>query len=608
MTFLRAIFAAGFAMLSFAAFSGEVTADQAVEEVLKWTQSHPKRGKVAQKGGHSRRRPSGEAKTYSVDGTNLFHLVSLEGGGFVAVSAESSGHPILGFSGSEEAPDLDEHSPLWALLAGDTAKRRGMDHRRAVRRKPAMKNKKLLSSSLKLLSASTNPITNDTLITDMRVEPLIKSKWNQSTVEGKNVYNYYTPEHMVCGCVATAMAQLMRYHQYPASPAITGKYTCYSNTVPVSLEMKGGVYNWANMPPTPDSSITDIQREAIGRICYDAGVAMHMEYASDGSGAIPAGIALVLTNVFGYANAQYYGVNGNTDDAIARAILSNLDAKCPVILGIVGNSGGHAIVADGYGYVDETLYCHLNMGWSGSDDYWYSLPTIQPSWPVAASFSSLIAIVYNVFPLGVGEIFSGRVCNPFGEPVNGAEVSAKIQYQSESKIVTVVTNLISSVNGIFAINPPSKNCKITIAAACDAYGWCSTNISAFTSASISPKGLYFIDGESAEGAAMGAASWATSVGNSWGNDLVVQPTNVVDAAISSFVLTNDVSFSSSPCYALDFSGTGAAWYTLEYAEALTNQVWNVYTNILIGVDGAESIPIPIDPDQSSRFYRVTPGR
>ena len=54
----------------------------------------------------------------------------------------------------------------------------------------------------------------------------------------------------------------------------------------------------------------------------------------------------------------------------------NLDAGYPVLFGITG-AGGHAIVCDGYGYNPSTMYHHLNMGWSGNDDAWYNLPTID---------------------------------------------------------------------------------------------------------------------------------------------------------------------------------------------------------------------------------------
>ena len=54
-------------------------------------------------------------------------------------------------------------------------------------------------------------------VSDVRVEPLVQSKWSQGKVGNQNCYNYYTPNHYVCGCVATAGAQIMRYFCYPTA-------------------------------------------------------------------------------------------------------------------------------------------------------------------------------------------------------------------------------------------------------------------------------------------------------------------------------------------------------------------------------------------------------
>ena len=61
------------------------------------------------------------------------------------------------------------------------------------------------------------PLNGIDSVSDLRVAPLVASTWSQSDVAGKACYNYYTPPNdandlanYVCGCVATAMAQVMR--------------------------------------------------------------------------------------------------------------------------------------------------------------------------------------------------------------------------------------------------------------------------------------------------------------------------------------------------------------------------------------------------------------
>jgi len=84
-------------------------------------------------------------------------------------------------------------------------------------------------------------------------------------------------------------------------------------------------------------------------------------------------------------------------------------------------NGGHAIVADGYGYDSTTLYHHLNMGWSGLDNAWYNLPTINAD---GYDFTSVVNCAYNIYTSGSGEIISGRVFDVNGNPVSGATVRA----------------------------------------------------------------------------------------------------------------------------------------------------------------------------------------
>lgn len=616
-----------FFMCSFScAYSGEISADEAVDEVLDWSARESRRDKHGKKGREKkhRRKPSGEARTYSVDGTNLFHLVSLEGGGYVAVSAESSGSPILGFSGSEDVPDVMEGSPLWVLLAGDTAKRRGMDPRRAAGKKPAMKHKKK-SSSPKLLSASSNKllaasgtyISSETSLDDVRVSPLVQSKWNQSTVDSKNVYNYYTPNNYVCGCVATAMAQLMRFHKFPSSEIAAQTFTCYTGTsqTATNLTMKGGTYDWSNMPLVPASTtITEEIQEAIGALCYDAGVAVRMRYnfVSGESGTLGGFECDPFRNVFGFASANGYIASASSslsDGEIKRGIFANLDAGCPVQLGIDdGGNSGHSILADGYGYADDTLYCHLNMGWSGSYDYWYALPTVSAG---RYTFVNVSSLCYNIFPSSTGEIVSGRVTDAYGDAVSGATVAATIIYSRETTTMpggkknparstpTYYTNTVTattSSTGIFSFLAPTGTTSAVKLSA--AYGnWASSNATASVTGSVA---IAFVDYSTGEYSYDGSNLY---IGNSWGNDMVVVPTNVVTATVSNFVASTSTDTDGS-VYSLSFSGTAAAWYQVEYSEVLTNETWSVYTNILVNKEGQETIDIPIDSSKSNCFYRV----
>ena len=161
------------------------------------------------------------------------------------------------------------------------------------------------------------------------VSPLTQTNWNQTTDNCGNVcYNYYTPylngstvvwtagdpNNYYCGCAATAMAQLIRFFQFPVNSVLGGSGTIfvgvtngvYANKQPRTLmggSGPGGAYNWSNMPCDMDCSDTLPQREEVGALCYDAAVSLSTDFASDGSGAYMSSVPGALTDFFHYSNA-----------------------------------------------------------------------------------------------------------------------------------------------------------------------------------------------------------------------------------------------------------------------------------------------------------------
>jgi hypothetical protein len=297
----------------------------------------------------------------------------------------------------------------------------------------------------------TNVISSEPLsstyvssVSDVRIAPLVQSKWSQSSAQGYNCYNYYTPNNYVCGCVATAVAQLLRYWQYPVAGVGQIGRTVYVSGSSRTATTRGGngtggPYTWSAMPLVPGSTTYNAaQWQMIGALCYDAGVSVNMQYSSGGSGAYMSACAGAFTGVFGYANAKY-----NYPPNLLQPINSNLKAGCPVLLGI-DNSGasGHAIVCDGFGYSSGTMYHHLNMGWAGSWDLWYTLPAIGGPY----NWNSVHCVIFNVFPTGAGELISGRVATTAGVPVQGANLTASASGQNYTAT--------SDANGYYGIKVP----------------------------------------------------------------------------------------------------------------------------------------------------------
>jgi hypothetical protein len=431
-----------------------------------------------------------EVKSFQAEEGSPFYIAYLNPAGFVIVSGDDLVEPIIGFV-PEGTFDPTLANPLGALvfkdLPGRVSSARQMEAQglaissmpekaqKARRKWDQLKVSRDLLSSQDLAGFQDFNLTS---ISDLRVPALIRSKWSQSEVGSAYCYNYYTPKHYVCGCVATAMSQLMRYWRHPTGAVGTGSFTINVDNVPRSENLRGGDgaggrYVWSSMPLIPENGITDSQRKAIGALTHDAGTSVKMYYSVNGSGTdtLLCGDAFRYTFMYSNARKGYndgYNLPGTQRDHMVNP---NLDAGYPVLFGITGGAGGHAIVCDGYGYNSGTAYHHLNMGWAGLSDAWYNLPTISTS---SYSFSSVYKCVYNVYVDGSGEIISGRVLDQDGNPISGALVTA-------SRSGGGTYSATSNNRGIYALAKVPSSSTYTINASKIGYAFDTHSVNTGTS-------------------------------------------------------------------------------------------------------------------------------
>lgn len=302
------------------------------------------------------------------------------GEGFILVSADNIAHPILGYSEENKfRTDIELAPNINAWFTGiskeiSTAVAAGVTQSEAI-----------AEEWNNLIEGTPQPKRST-----RAVSPLIHTKWDQDSP-----YNNLCPgsgyNKAVTGCVATAMAQVMKFWNYPTTGNGSHSYVCnnsgYGNYGTLSADFGNTTYDWSNMPNTLSTYSPSTQKNAVATLMYHCGVAVEMKYgtiSSGGSGAFTINFggqieysaedALVdffkyATSVFGRQKSRY------TDSSWKKKLMEELNAGRPMVYSGDDNESGHCFVCDGYN--NDTLF-HFNWGWSGSNDGYYALNAMTP--------------------------------------------------------------------------------------------------------------------------------------------------------------------------------------------------------------------------------------
>ncbi|MCR4848542.1 MAG: thiol protease/hemagglutinin PrtT [Bacteroidales bacterium] len=295
--------------------------------------------------------------------------------GFVVMAADDCVQPILGYSltGTFKVDGMPENIKYWLQGYSDEIQH-AVDHQI----KATVETTQLWNS---LLYNKSNTATTATPVAG----PLIQTKWGQGSP-----YNNLCPSNSLTGCVATAMAQVAKYWNYPTRGigSHSYQYQSYGN---IAADFGAITYDWGNMTDTYSSTSTSAQNEAVATLMYHCGVMVEMQYGPSESGSNITRSSIGMATYFNY-NTSYLEKKDYLDKKWSDTLKYELNNNRPILY--AGNgTGGHAFVCDGY---DSDGNFHFNWGWSGNNDGYFPLSALKPG---SYNFSEGQLAVISIYPL-----------------------------------------------------------------------------------------------------------------------------------------------------------------------------------------------------------------
>lgn len=393
-----------FALLFTIAFCGNakpISGDDALKAAVHfWNANHPATVKPVS---------NGDLVPVAFDSPALpmLHLFRhLNNKGFVIVSADDRVRPVLAYSFDNPLADENINDELAYWLQGIN------DQIALAAKLDLASNAKAVAEWNTLLNGSKSEDPGDITSSEF----MLTTKWNQSTP-----FNQYCPydslhhERTVVGCVATAMAQIMKYWNYPSCGEGSRSYVPQSwhssyNFGTLSADFEHTTYLWQFMPDILDFVSLSHERDAVATLSYHCGVAVEMMYGSSSGAYSSCGpwATACATNAFWehfkYDTSLFFASRDQYSDSAWCALIDvELAAHRPIYYDGSDSTGGHAFVLDG---TDHQSRYHFNWGWGGYGDGFYTIDNLAPGSGGAGgnatyTFNNGQGAIFGIKPRGI---------------------------------------------------------------------------------------------------------------------------------------------------------------------------------------------------------------
>lgn len=317
-----------------------------------------------------------------VNGDTVCYTFKGDNGGYAILSADSRVPALLAYSNDGEIyPELQEMIDRFVQNIDEN-----------------------LHKNIELSQSASGSELRATRIKDAPIEPLLKDiAWGQWAPFNLNAPAFGEKQAPV-GCVATAVAQLLYYHRYPAATlSDVPAYTTATEKIDVAGAEKGTILDWDNMLDNYFNGYTDVNAKAVSDLFSVVDAAVEMDFGKEES---PSGKLCMeeLVNVFGYdpdlIRIAYR--SSYTFKDWSNLIYNELKENRPVLMAGYSLTKGHRFLCDG---IDKNGLFHVNWGWDGSRDGYYDLAVLNPhtttevgSSKSSDGFSRNNYIVYGIQP------------------------------------------------------------------------------------------------------------------------------------------------------------------------------------------------------------------
>ena len=359
--------------------------------------------------------------------TPTFHILTpANGEGFVIVSGEEMENPIIGYS-FEGTIDTNN------LPVGFVDYITDIDAQvKALRKQNAENPQKTAAARSAMQKTNYNATTMGDKVY------LETASWGQGYPFNAQCFTSYNGStNALTGCVPTAYAIIIRYHEWP----LTGTRTLYNCQAPTYVEITDRTYDYSKMPLVYDGNWSTEQINEVAKLMSHLGHSFMVSFGSNSTSVSDPQNTDKLNKYFNY-NLVYASYQRDfTIDAWKEKIKESINNCCPIPYASDNAGTGdtrHMFVLDGYTAND---YFHFNFGWNGNGNGWFKLDAITPSqgdnysWQNGADHYAIFnftpnktkyAVNASVSPANAGTVSingSAAASSATGEYIEGATVT-----------------------------------------------------------------------------------------------------------------------------------------------------------------------------------------